>query len=150
MFIMYILNLSTVCNDPLGIEDRRIPDSSFFASSEIDSSHAATNARLNRPGGYAGSVTMGAWVITAHDTNQYIGVHLDGVVMVSGIVLQGREDHDQWVTKFKVGYKDDAGGGWMGVKDANQQEDMVRLDFSFSFITCTHYHQLYVGYNMTT
>ena len=146
------LILSTVCNDPLGIEDRRIPDSSFFASTEYDSWHPASNARLNRPAGYAGSDTVGAWLPSTNDANQYIGVNLGGVKMVSGIVLQGREDYDRWVTKFKVGYKDDPGSELVFVMDANQQEEMVRLDLSFGCITCTHhYNQLYVhiGYNMT-
>ena len=81
-----ILILSTVCNDPLGIEDRRIPDSSFFASSEYNSEHLASNARLNRHAGYAGSDTVGAWVPATNDANQYIGVNLGGVKIVSGIV----------------------------------------------------------------
>ena len=128
--LLCILILSTVCNDRLGIEDRRIPDSSFFASSAYSSQVAATNARLNRPAYYGGSNTVGAWSPRYHNANQYVGVHLGGVKMVSGIVLQGRQDASRWVTKFKVAYKVDADAGWMVVKDANQA--MVRL-FEISF-----------------
>ena len=120
-----ILILLTVCSDPLCIEDRRIPDSSFFASSEASFRHAATNARLNRPAGYAGSDTYAAWTPATQDTNQYIGVYLGGVKNVSGIILQGRQDYNNWVTKFKVAYKVDADAEWMVVKDANQEEDKV-------------------------
>ena len=126
--------MSTVCNDPLGIEDGRIPDEMLYASSEYNAVFAAYNARLNRP--------YYVWAPATVDANQYIGAHLDGVKMLSGVVLQGREQSDEWVTKFKVAYKDDTGGEWMYIM--NQQEDMVGLDFSF------RYHQLYLCYNMTT
>ena len=126
-----ILTMLTVCNDSLGIEDRRIPDRSFFASSENNFWYVATNARLNRPAHYGGSATAGAWVPATHDANPSIGVNLGGVKMVSGIVLQGREDDDHWVTKFKVAYKDDADAELIMVMDANQEDDMVRL-FNFS------------------
>ena len=115
-----------VCDDPLGIEDRRIPDSSFFSSGVYSSRFVATNARLNRPASYGGSDTDGAWSPATLDANQYIGVNLGVVKRVSGIVMQGRENRDAWVTKFKVGYKNDTGGEWMVVQDAKQEDDMVR------------------------
>ena len=129
--VLCIIILSTVCNDPLGIEDRRIPDSSFFASSEYSSWGVATNARLNRHSGYGGSQTKSGWrpSSTTEDANPYIGVHLGGVKMVSGIVLQGERDNDWWVTQFKVAYKVDADAAWMVV---SQEGDMVRL-FLFRF-----------------
>ena len=122
-----ILILSTVCNDSLGMEDRRIPDSSFFASGEFSDLCIASNGRLNRPSRYAGSNTWGAWSPSTLDANQYIGVNLGGVKIVSGIVLQGMEDGDVWVTKFKVEYKVDSDAELMAVKVYNQQLDMVYL-----------------------
>ena len=107
------------------MEDRRIPDSSFFASSEYNDWCIASNARLNRPSRYAGSDTYGAWAPSTLDANQYIGVNIDGVKMVSGIALQGRADVDHWVTKFKVEYKVDSNAVWMVVKVSNHQLDMV-------------------------
>ena len=138
MFISIVI-LSTVCNDslPLGIEDRRIPDSSFFVSTEYHNiALVATNARLNRPARYNGSLGLGGWRAARNDQNPYVGVNLGSVKIVSGIVLQGREDTDEWVTQFKVAYK--AGADWMVVKDANQEGDMVRC---FHFITSTRSHQ---------
>ena len=94
----------------------------------VNDRYAAPYARLNRPTGYAGSSTFGAWMPATLDVNQFIGVHLGGVKMVSGIVLQGMEDADNWVTKFKVAYKNFATNvSWVMVKDANQQQDVVCL-----------------------
>ena len=91
---------------------------------------------MNRPAGYAGSNTAGAWVPALgflQDANQYVGVNLGGVDMVLGIVLQGREDVDQWVKKFKVAYKG-ADTEWVVVKDANQEKDMESVfEISFPF-----------------
>ena len=146
-----ILILSTVCNDSLGIEDRRIPDSSFFASSEASSYYAATNARLNRPADYDDNgrpTSSGAWSPATQDANQSIGVNLGGVKIVSGIVLQGRDDdQDEWVTMFKVEYMDDADAehaALMVVKDANQEEEMVRLFLLYFHLLVDWYQYLYM------
>ena len=67
-------------------------------------------------------------------------MNFGSVLMVSGIMLQGREDHPLWVTKFKVAYK--AYDEWMVMKDIiNLVEDMVGLFLTFVvfFFNCTLY-----------
>ena len=44
--------------------------------------------------------------------------------IISGIDTQGRADHDQWVTRYKVQYSEN-GSSWNFVKTANKQHDMV-------------------------
>ena len=122
-----------VCNYPLGVEDYRIPDSGFSASSLSINPivlHSASYARLNHAAVFSADgkrVVAGAWVALTDDANQFIEVNLGGLKWVSGVVLQGRDSKDHWITKFIAQYKVDADGVLMVVKDANQQEVMVSL-----------------------
>ena len=63
-----------------------------------------------------------------NNLNQSIQVDLGVRKLVTGIVLQGRDDPDsgQWVTKYTVEYSDD-GSSWLTVKDDSQQDDVVRI-----------------------
>ena len=95
---------------------------------------------MNRPAGYGGSASVGAWIPAAgNDATQYIGVNLGGVKTVSGIVLQGREDANNWVTKFKVAYKKNADAELVVVQDANPEEDMVFFFLTVDVFNCTFY-----------
>ena len=92
------------------MEDGRIEDSHLTASSSKSDDHEPHNARLNhqatRP---LGSGRRGAWRAADNDhKSPWIQVNLGATKNVSGVVLQGREDSDQWVTKYKVmfGYED--------------------------------------------
>ena len=77
------------------MEDSRIADNQITASSEYNSYHAS-NARLNSP--------SPAWFPTTDDLTPWIQVDLGVAKKVSGVVLQGRQDGDQWVTHYKVQY----------------------------------------------
>ena len=101
-----IFFLSSVCVARLGMEDGRIPNSQITASSVHDNRHHQTNARLNH---HADNVTKGAWSAGVYNNlTQWIQVDLGVAQMVSGVMLQGREEEDQWVTRYKVqhGYHD--------------------------------------------
>ena len=115
--------ITVVCSDLLGMKDGRIQDSQLTSSSEWAANHGANNARLDRP---AGSGRTGGWSAKTNDANQWIQVDFGDMKSVSGIVMQGRSDYDQWVTKYKVQYSND-GVTWQFVKDANQINDKVRL-----------------------
>ena len=110
------------------MENRRIVDSQITASSvwpDTNYLHPATNARLNRPHRYGGTSTAGGWAAADNNVHQWIQVDLGIANMVSGIVLQGREEHNQWVTEYKVDYSEDA-VSWMWVMHVNQLDIMVR------------------------
>ena len=115
-------SIAAPCLDPLGMRDRRIQDSQLTTSSEWNPNHSAINARLDRPKVNDGA---GAWCAKTNDVNQWIQVDFgDEMKLVSGIMMQGRTDLDQWVKKYKVQYSVD-GISWQFVKDRNQ--DMVRI-----------------------
>jgi len=66
-----------------------------------NSNHGPTNARLDKP---SGGGKTGAWSSRTNDVNQWIQVKFCEVTKVTKVGIQGRYDHDQWVTKFKVSY----------------------------------------------
>lgn len=86
---------------PLGVEDRRIPDSAFRASSEWDRNHRASNARLNR---IRKGHRTGAWSSRYNKRGQWIEVDIGSPARVTGIALQGRQDANQWVTRYVVAF----------------------------------------------
>ena len=109
---------------PLGMKDGSILDSQITASTtwpDPNVGHGPSNARLDRPtdGG-----TTGAWSAEVQNVIQWMKADLGTVKYVSGIVLQGRQDSDQWVTEYKVQYSYDD-ETWTYVKVAGQSSDMV-------------------------
>ena len=106
------------------MKDGTIQDSQITSSSDYNDAHSAINARLDRP---HGNGRTGAWSAKTNDINQWIQVDFDDEMkLVSGIVMQGRTDYEQWVKKYKVQYSND-GITWQFVKDNNQRMDKVRF-----------------------
>lgn len=66
-----------------------------------DANHGPSNARLNRP---AGGGKAGAWSARKNDLKQWIQVNFRELTRVTKVVIQGRQDYAQWVTKFKLSY----------------------------------------------
>ena len=105
--ISHHLRFFSVCLNRLGIEDGRITDGQITASSvNKNPGNHPTNARLNRP---EGGGTTGAWIAGSKDLPQWIQVYLGEEKMVSGVILQGRENSNQWVTRYKVQYGNGSG-----------------------------------------
>ena len=83
----------------------------------------------SQPSNFTG---IGAWSAALKNENQWIQADLGAQKMVTGVMLQGREDcchqflplDGQWVTKFKVEYSDDE-ENWEFVQQAHNQSDMV-------------------------
>ena len=107
------------------MEDGRIKDNQLTASSQWSDGLAPTYARLNQPAGYNGS--HGAWHPAVYNTSQWIQVDLRVSKMVTGIVIQGRDNEvNEWTTKYRVQYSDDA-TLWILVTGVNQHNATVRL-----------------------
>ena len=104
------------------MKDGTIKDNQITSSTEWAANHGATNARLDRPAGHG---RTGGWSAKTNDVNQWIQADLGAIRSVSGIVIQGRSDYNQWVTKYQVQYSED-GVTWKYVKDDEQKNDMVR------------------------
>ena len=103
------------------MEDGRIADSQITASTEWRSNHGPTNARLNRP---AQSGTSGSWSVRTNDVNQWIQVEFESSTWMTGVIIQGRSDSDQWVIEYKVQYSTD-GENWQYVMTADNQDEQV-------------------------
>ena len=115
------------------MEDGRILDRQLTSSSDWSGhawNHGAINARVNHK---AGSGRSGAWIAhnSHQDPNQWIQVAFYSSKFLSGMVLQGREEIDQWVTAYKVQYSNDDATSWRYVepKDPHPSIDdsMVRI-----------------------
>ncbi|EDO48090.1 predicted protein, partial [Nematostella vectensis] len=88
----------------LGVEDGRIPSRAFSASSVWDRNHGASNARLNAV--KRGSRT-GAWSSRVLRRGQWLQVDVGSVARITGVATQGRQDHNQWVTRYSLAYSKD-------------------------------------------
>eukprot|EP00057_Strongylocentrotus_purpuratus_P031768 XP_785592.3 PREDICTED: uncharacterized protein LOC580443 [Strongylocentrotus purpuratus] len=125
-----------VIPNTLGLEDYRIADSELQASSCNNDRHCANHARLNfagedeQGGTPSNSVTSsgklpGAWIPRYNDHNQWVGVDLVEKYRVVGVITQGREDADQWVTSFAVSYSMD-NEAWSFIGDCDREEKIYR------------------------
>ena len=90
---------SEKCGVPVGLEDRRIPNSYLTASSQWDKNHGARRARLNHRnvGG------TGAWSSRYNNAKQWLQIRLKAVTTITVIATQGRYDANQWVKSFELG-----------------------------------------------
>ena len=93
--------VSDKCDVPLGVEDNRVPNQFFSASSFYNYYCAPRNARLHqRRAGRNG----GAWCARRNDRTQWLQVDFGGLTRVTRISTQGRQNSDQWVTSYYLGY----------------------------------------------
>ena len=102
---MHIPKKYLECKVPLGMENGNIQDDQITASSQWNSAtHGTTRARLN----LLPSSGAGGWVALQHTVDEWLQVDLRSqYTSVTGLATQGRNDHDQWVTKYYVQYSYD-------------------------------------------
>ena len=86
---------------PLGIEDGRLATGALSASSMWNNRHGPDRARLNQRAGHG---RTGAWVSRIRNRNQWLQVTLPWLARVNKIWTQGRQDSNQWVTRYRVTY----------------------------------------------
>lgn len=123
------------CLQPLGMENKYIPDSQITASSEWNRNHGPSNGRLNFQ---AGRGRTGAWSAKTNDVNQWLQVDLGQKIRMTGIRTQGRSDFDQWVTSFTVSYSND-GVNFTPYNPNTVWNDCVTVLTSFAKITTKFY-----------
>ncbi|XP_072025093.1 uncharacterized protein [Amphiura filiformis] len=103
------------CQDQMGIEVGNITDGQLTASS-VSGSLDAANARLNMNDG---------WVAGVNDQEQWLQINLYRQLLVTGVVLQGRGDAEEWVTTYNVEYGID-GVTWDYVRDDNETVELFQ------------------------
>ena len=85
----------------VGLEDGKIPNRAFTSSSKWDKYHRADRARLNT---VANKRHRGAWSSRKNNKRQWIQVKLGQKTRITGVVTQGRQDANQWVTSYSISY----------------------------------------------
>nr|CAB3263783.1 lactadherin-like [Phallusia mammillata] len=98
-------NRDALCK--LGLKTHYIPDGAITASSywrpDVDDFHAPKWARLDQA--FIPNVSVGSWFSGQQIiANQWIEVALGKATTITGVITQGRDSLDQWVTEFKVSY----------------------------------------------
>ncbi|KAI8498801.1 hypothetical protein Bbelb_232540, partial [Branchiostoma belcheri] len=109
-----------VCNGgvPLGMENGLIPDGNITASStHVNCSTETARLKSAVPGRTAG------WCPETANTDQWLQVHLESEVRVTGVVVQGQGGghDDAWVTSFKLLHSLD-GDTWTVYLDGQGRE----------------------------
>ena len=91
----------------LGLESGAINDSQITASSELDSYHGVTRARLHAR--EIDAYRRGAWVPATTDLNQWLQVDLGKITAVTHVATQGRNIYSplQMVTEYKLQFSGD-------------------------------------------
>ena len=87
------------CQEKLGIESGSIIDDRLQSSSDQSNGAGKQQWRLNqvsKPG------VPGGWVALDSDKQPWLQISLYRQTPITGIIVQGREDEDQWVTSYKV------------------------------------------------
>ena len=97
---------------PLGLEDGTILDAQMTSSRTYGGGYTAPNGRLNGPR---------AWFCLDCDASDWIQVDLLTCAIVTGVIMQGREDGqgDQYVSKYNVEYKMDEADPFLYIQEAD-------------------------------
>ncbi|XP_067022555.1 lactadherin-like [Acropora muricata] len=107
-----ICSSSLICEEcriqPLGMENREIPNEAVNASSSHGSGLEPWQARLNN---IQKSGSTGSWSARQNAIGQYLQIDLGKERVVNKIATQGRPSYDQWVTSYKLLFSSD-GAKW--------------------------------------
>ena len=85
----------------IGLEDGKVPDRAFSASSQWDKYHRANRARLNS---VATKRYRGGWSARKNNRRQWLQVKLTRRARITGLATQGRQDLNQWVRSYSISY----------------------------------------------
>lgn len=101
------------CSLPLGVENGHVPDGAFSASSSAHAKYSPARSRLNI---HSDSKGYGSWAAKTNDGKQWLQIDFGELVQVTKVATQGRQDADQWVTKYTLSYSLD-GMHWAEYKE---------------------------------
>ena len=85
----------------IGLEDGKVPDKAFSASSQWDKYHRANRARLNS---VATKRYRGGWSARKNNRRQWLQVKLRRRARIIGLATQGRQDLNQWIRSYSFSY----------------------------------------------
>ena len=111
-----------------------IKNAQITASSEYDLNHAAIQGRLNFK---KSLIKRGAWSARNNDKNQWLQIDLRApYTKVTAVASQGRNQVNQWVTKYKLQYSND-GVTFRYYREEGHTVDKLRCDHKQFVITCS-------------
>ena len=111
LIAVFLLSVHS-CSVSLGMEDKRIPDGAFTASSSVDDHHRPSLARLNI---LSDGKHIGAWCPKAKTTNQWLQIDLGEITAVTKVATQGRYNSEGRAKTYSLSYSVD-GMHWTGYK----------------------------------
>ena len=92
------------CTAALGMALGTITDAQISASSKLDNTHSAAQARLHSK--VVGS-KYGAWSAHENDHHQWLQIDFGSSTKITRLATQGRNGFNEWVTKYNLSYSDD-------------------------------------------
>lgn len=100
--------IAALCNSALGMKSGAIKNAQITASSVWNKYHTARLARLGtvKRGRY-----VGAWCARHNNHHQWLKVDFKRPMKITKIETQGRQDTNQWVTRYQLSYSQD-GAHW--------------------------------------
>ena len=116
-----LCSLKGACNASLGMQNKKIQDSSITASSQLSINHVPSLARLDG--------VQGAWCSAPTDNLPYIEILLSEEKFLTLIKTQGSKKDLRWATKYEIRYQKD--GKWIvyrrtdGTQVSNKQINPV-------------------------
>ena len=125
--------LKGACNAVLGMQNKKIQDSSITASSQLSINHVPSLARLDG--------VQGAWCSAPTDNLPYIEILLSEEKFLTLIKTQGSKKDLRWATKYEIQYQKD--GQWIvyrktdGTRVSNKQTNPVCYSIRIS-VFCKH------------
>ena len=106
------------------MENSEISSGQILASSQWDGYSTASQGRLFFQ---ATERKQGGWSAGKKNAKQWFQVDLGGqYVKITGVATQGRQDHDEWVTSYKLRYGND-GESFQSFKEERNLEDKVSI-----------------------
>jgi len=106
----------TLCG--AGLQDHRIVDAEITASRSNDADHDTRGVRL-----FSTYQPVPSWCGHTGDSQKWVQVDMQVEKPVHGIVIQGRENVDQWTTVFQVLYKSNESDSFKYVLDENNNPE---------------------------
>ena len=136
---VFLSPLLPSCDQPLGLQDGRIPDSAITASGSYRERSRPELSRLNLVTLDSRNRFTGAWC-QKYSRSQWIQVDFGKTVNVTHVATQGKVDLDFWVTSYRLAYTSTSGqlfySGQTGIvvsMEVKKKEEIVCM-----YVTLVH------------
>ena len=102
--MLFVFFNNSGCIEALGMTRGTITDTQITASSELDNTHSAAQARLHSK---ANGSKYQAWSAHENDHHQWLQIDFGSSTKITRLATQGRNGFNEWVTKYNLSYSDD-------------------------------------------